>query len=58
MKLKLNPSQQFRFQVAVFFLEALITLLMYIALRHDQILLGKVLSVTLILGILSLVVVQ
>lgn len=58
MKLKLTPSQQFRFQIAIFFLEALITILMYIALRTNHVVLGRILSSALILGIISLVVVQ
>ena len=58
MKLKLTPSQQFRFQIAIFFLEALITILMYIDLRTNHVVLGRILSSALILGILSLVVVQ
>ena len=55
MKFNLNPSQKFRLQVAIFALEAIITVFLYLALRADHILLGKVLSSLLILGIFSLI---
>lgn len=55
MKFKLNPSQKFRLQVIIFAIEAVITVLMYLALRTDHILLGKILSSLLILGIFSLI---
>lgn len=55
MKFKLNPNQKFRLQVIIFAIEAVITVLMYLALRADHILLGKILSSLLILGIFSLI---
>lgn len=55
MKFKLNPSQKFRLQVAIFALEVIFTVLMYLALHADQIVLGKILSSLLILGIFSLI---
>lgn len=58
MKFKLNPSRKFRFQVAIFAFEAIITVLMYLALRTDHIFLGKILSSLLILGIFSLIFLQ
>ena len=58
MKFNLNPSRKFRFQVAIFAFEAIITFLMYLALRTDHIFLGKILSSLLILGIFSLIFLQ
>ncbi len=55
MKFNLNPSQKFRLQVAIFALEAIITVFLYLALRADHIFLGKILSSLLILGIFSLI---
>ncbi|MGI6259713.1 MAG: hypothetical protein ACOYKC_07640 [Anaerolineaceae bacterium] len=55
MKFKLNPSQKFRLQVAIFALEVIFTVLMYLALQDDLIVLGKILSSLLILGIFSLI---
>ncbi len=55
MKFKLNPSQKFRLQVAILALEVVFTVLMYLALHADQIVLGKILSSLLILGIFSLI---
>lgn len=55
MKFKLNPNQKFRLQVAIFALEVIFTVLMYLALHADQIVLGKILSSLLILGIFSLI---
>jgi hypothetical protein len=55
MKFKLNPNQKFRLQVAIFALEVIFTVLMYLALQDDLIVLGKILSSLLILGIFSLI---
>ena len=55
MKFKLTPSQKFRLQVAIFALQAILTILMYLALQADQIFLGKILSALLVLGIFSLI---
>ncbi len=55
MKFKLNPSQKFRLQVAIFALEVIFTVLMYFALLADHIFPGKILSSLLILGIFSLI---